>query len=69
MTQISGKEFCTFGNWVIGAYLEFACLPVGREFDGWNFSDEARNPGGVILRTAGVDFSGQRYGPKSDSHC
>jgi hypothetical protein len=52
---------------VIGADLEFACLPVGREFDDWNFSDK-RNSKGVILRMAKVDFCVQRVGQKSDSH-
>ncbi len=46
MTQIFKKEFRTFGNWVIGACFEFACLPAGREFDDWNFSDG--NTKGVI---------------------
>jgi len=35
---------------VIGAYLGFACLPVGREFDYWNFSEKLRNLKSVVRR-------------------
>jgi hypothetical protein len=32
-----GKLFSKyFGHWIIGIYLRFACLPVGREFGSWN---------------------------------
>jgi hypothetical protein len=27
----------SFGDWVIGIYLELAYLPVGREFGYWKF--------------------------------
>jgi large subunit ribosomal protein L27 len=57
--------FILFGHWIIGTYLGFACLSVGRGFGYWIFRRwvMAHKKAGGSSRN-GRDSAGQRLGVK-----